>query len=254
MDVVLSDRLKPYIEIAQGLKEYLKGVDVRLVIAGSGETARVLKNSPCGCSVGVGAFASNIVAGSSKKHKICSLIIYPFIGNWHNSCDCGVYAEVPPGLIIDSVVGLIKTPKILVLYSDQAIEPYIERIREEADKKAFVAAVRISSIEELKKKLDILWKDIDVLLFVPDPIFSSEGLIRWLVNQALLHRKLAVGYNRFFLQVGAGVAVTIDYEKTGEETAKLLGSCVGQKKGRWIPAVYRVLFNDKVLKFLGVGR
>ena len=218
------------------------------------DTAKLLKSSPCNCSVGVGAFASSLVVKAFKKRRICSLIIYPFIGNWRSSCDCGVYAEVPPELIISSIVRFIKSPKVLLLYSDQAINPYIERIEKEASEKAAVVAVRISSIEQLKNKLESLWKDVDVLLFIPDPIFSSEGLIKWLVNQALVHRKLAVGYNRFFLEVGAGIAITIDYEKTGEETASLLRECTGQKKGKWVPAAYDVLFNDKVLKFLGVKR
>ena len=86
---------------------------------------------------------------------------------------------------------------------------------------------------------------MNTLLFIPDSTVISEALLSHLVKEALLHRIAVVGYNHFFMEIGAVLAFKIDYKGVGALGAKLAGKVVSGSSCRLHSPPFEVEWNQK---------
>jgi putative ABC transport system substrate-binding protein len=140
--------------------------------------------------------------------------------------------------------------KILIPFSSKESKEYAQRIFSYA--KDF--SLKIIPLE-LKKEdilftLDKIWMDFDLILFIPDPIFSSETVARFLIQQAIIHQKGVIGYNRFFFNEGALLCFLVNFKRTGMETAYLIKEFMKNRYCASSSAFFEIILNKKVWNFL----
>lgn len=92
-----------------------------------------------------------------------------------------------------------------------------------------------------------------VVVFPPHPDLAATALLRHVTAQTVLRRMMPVGYNRLFLEAGAGAAFVADAAGVGREGAALLrDGRFGVESLRRI-APYRLVIKTAVVHYLGVA-
>ena len=249
--VVISGKLRPYWLASEGLKEKvkkeIKGERLITIFA-----EKYKKNYQCSINVAIGSKAVYILNG--KEPKICSLILYPWLLE-NNGCVCGIFLEITPELYIDAIKTYAPWIKnIAIIYSDEKLKGYVDEIKVfSKDKNLNIKELRIASIKELIKRLKEK-SDVEGVILIPDPIFSTEAVIRLVVSFLSSQKKLVVGYNRFFLELGAAISIVTDYKKTGEKLAEIIMHFIRTGNCTWTPAIHRILINEKILKEIARSR
>ena len=238
IQIILSQSLRPYWETAKGIKESLKDFKIKMCLVENYQSQTCTK-------VAVGLKAAQIV----KEAKICILLLYPTITKEPSNCKCGIFLEIPGKIYLKTIKKL--TPwaqSIGIIYSDPSIESYAADIESTLIKNNLKAKkIRISSIKELNK---ILESSIDIIIPIPDPIFSTEAVIKTLVRYFTAQRKIVIGYNNYFTEIGAPISIITDYRKTGKKTAELIYLAIESGKCTWEPAVHEIKVNQEILKRL----
>ena len=252
VSIFLSYKLRPYQDVVKGIKNKFHAVNVFSVEEVKEDNPYALDS--CIYKVAVGLKAVRYL--SSYKHPediydFFVLVLYPWLFEGElSSFYCGIYLEFDPRECIEAIISHARWVKsVAVVYSDERLIPYIESIKEEASKRGFnPKLVRISTGRDFRLLLKHL-KGVDAVVFVPDPIFSTDSVIRAAVTTLVSNGKLVIGYNRYFLEVGAGIAIVTDYTLTGEKLYDLVTSA---RKGQChsFAAVHKVLVNENVLKKL----
>jgi len=90
----------------------------------------------------------------------------------------------------------------------------------------------------------------DAVLFVPHPMLASTTLIRHVVTQCLLRKKIPVGYNMAFHEAGAAMSFLVDPSGVGRQGARLMEALEAGKTGLVVTAPYRVRLKEKTLQHL----
>lgn len=111
-------------------------------------------------------------------------------------------------------------------------------------------------IKKVKSKKELLL-DIQglegkgVFLFLPDPLYDSDVLIKKIVKDLLVKGIGSVGFNRFFMDIGALASFVFDYKEVGYFSAGILkryllfGICQ-----RETPP-FKLFIKEKIAKKLG---
>ncbi len=74
------------------------------------------------------------------------------------------------------------------------------------------------------------------------------ALLTHLVKDALLHGIAVVGYNHFFIEIGAVLALNIDYERVGILGAKLAEDILSGSQCGLASPPFEVEWNEKAWK------
>jgi len=244
ISVFLSANLRPYWEVAYGIRDSLKEFEVKII-----EPEYINdETESCPIKVAVGLKALKTVS-SFKGIKVFSLILYPWMFKETENFQCGVYLEIPPDMYIEALKKEASWVRdVAILYSNSTLERYISDIKNKGEEMGlFIRKIKVNSLESLKKKLNNIWMECDALILIPDPIFSTEAVIKMIARSALKHKKVIVGYNRFFLDIGAAISIVTDYKLTGVETAKMVKDAI-KGKCTWKTAVHKIEINKKLLE------
>ncbi len=252
--LILSARLKPYLEFAEGFRKVLPEVRV-FVLPEDGPLAKdYLEKHPQG-AVAVGTKALRFLRPLPVENIFFALVISPEAAERilpHRHL-CGLYLRLPPQItlplleeLLSQGLGLEKKPFIILLpYSSLENLSFVEKAREVGETLGLqVKAVFVDRVSRLRTLLE--QEEFDLLYCVPDPLFATEEAISLVLRLALLRGKAACGYNRFFLEKGALVSFVFDYQQVGEEAARRWrkGDCGPA------PAPFEFVINQKVLDFL----
>lgn len=91
----------------------------------------------------------------------------------------------------------------------------------------------------------------DGVLFIPDKSIISKAVIQYVITQAALRNIPVIGYNQFFYDNGAALALTINYYAVGQQVAQLVEqhAAVNNSSKTYAPA-FDIHINDDVLKSL----
>lgn len=96
-------------------------------------------------------------------------------------------------------------------------------------------------------------KGARAVLFLPEPTLGSTTVIRHVVAEAVLRHLLPIGYNRLFLEAGAGAAFVFDPVDTGRRAAELLRWERFGKEPLVQAAPFRLRLKAATLRHLGMA-
>jgi len=264
--VVVSSNLKPYLEAVQGFQNHLAqfGADKPSVHfldpdydpAHTLLTGKLRGENPT-LIAAVGPEATGYLWTTfpdAIPHKLYAMVLNP--------------ERVVPGNAPLSGVPL-NIPIEVQLHELSKTFPHLGRvglIYDPANNAAFAAAagiaarsygiamidLQVRSRGDIMKVLESRWKDISALWVIPDATVISESLIHFILKGAIANNVAVFGYNRFFTDSGAALALVCDYEAIGRQTAALaLATLAGEPDTMVVPA-YEVVMNPRVLKTLGL--
>jgi putative tryptophan/tyrosine transport system substrate-binding protein len=264
--VVVSSNLKPYLEAVQGFQNHLAQsgaekpnvhfLDPDYDPAHTLLTGKLHSENPA-LIAAVGPEATDYLWATfpdATPHKLYAMVLNP--------------ERVVPGNA--SLAGVpLNIPIEVQLRELSQTFPHLGRvglIYDPANNAAFAAAagnaarfhgiaiidLQVRSRGDIMNVLESRWKDISALWVIPDATVISESLIHFILKGAIANNVAVFGYNRFFTDSGAALALVCDYEAIGRQTAALaLATLAGDPDGRVVPA-YEVVVNTRVLKTLGI--
>ena len=115
-----------------------------------------------------------------------------------------------------------------------------------------VFPIPVSSTMQLSTVLGTAWKRIDGLWLIPDRTVISESLVRHIAKTAIANRVPVVGYNRFFLESGAAMAMVLDYRGIGRQTAAMCLERVTGQPCRSMSPVFETVVDKRLLQKMGI--
>lgn len=157
-------------------------------------------------------------------------------------------AEVLPDV---QAIGIVYDPK-----SSQALVDALSAAAAAAKKKKgklSVVPIPVGAESEVPAAFHQKLGGIQALLFVPDPTVITLGTIRYLLKESLAAGIPAIGFNGYFVQNGAVLAITLDYDGIGRQSADNVGKLLEHPAGIVEPpAKVTVWVNSRVAQKLGI--
>ncbi len=255
--VVVSSEIRPYIMALNGLRDgldvplevlYLKG-NYRLV-------AHKLASGGARVVVCIGPEAARLVRDRivPPSRAVLLMILEP-ASLLDMSGLCGIDLRVPPPVQFSEMARRFgEGARIGVLFSPAENGRFIEGAASLASNEGLVLVpMPVRSRSEVRRVFEARLPSLDVLWFIPDSTVISEAVVSYLVKTALIHGVASVGYNHFFMERGAVMSFTVDYEAVGQRGADLVRSLLSGGGCPLGPPPYRVEWNEKAWKIV-VGR
>lgn len=264
--VVVSSNLKPYLDAVQGFQSHLEkeetGKSTVYFLDPEHDAANTLltgklQNENFALITAVGpeamAYLWNTFTEEVPRKLYCVVLNPDRVVPGHQTL-CGVPLNIPVHVQIEEFIRQLPRLRRVGLIYDPA--------NNAAFAAAAVAAARPHGIEiihlqvrgrnEILRVLDSRWKNISALWVIPDATVISESLVLFIIKGAIANNVAVFGFNRFFTDSGAAIALVCDYEAIGRQTAALASDILkGLPCPPAIPA-YEAVVNKRVLKTLGI--
>jgi len=250
--VIVSSQIRPYVMALEGLRSSLQQPLKIYYLNLNPELIRHnLSQERHDLLIAIGPEAS-VLAWSTLNpgDKKIALMVLDQQKLLEDAEPCGVDLRIP----IKEQIKLIKERlgdrrKIGILYNPAENREWVEKAQKHgSDLGASVMPLPVHSRHEITKVLSSAYQDIDTLLFIPDSTVISMALLSHLVKDALLHGIAVVGYNHFFMEIGAVLAFNIDYERVGILGAELARDVLSGSECRLNPPPFEIEWSEKVWK------
>ncbi|MBW1787077.1 MAG: hypothetical protein JRK53_10755 [Deltaproteobacteria bacterium] len=263
--VIISRNIRPYVDAAEGVETSLRanaGADVQIFFMkntarGGEDLAERLLKDGYDVWIAVGpdsaAFIWKQLPGDTALRVYC-MVLNPekAIGDGKDVCGISLNIDVGRQLEIISK-GLPRVANPGILYDPRHNSTFVREARERA---AFASIglreLAVSSRKEIPAALKRYWREIDALWLIPDRTVISESVVQFLIKEALLRNIPVVGYNRFFYESGAALAMVFDYEELGGQTGRLALRALGGEVCRSEAPGFHAWLNRNVLNKLGM--
>ncbi len=250
--VIVSSQIRPYIMALDGLRSGLNYPLTVYYLSSNPELVRhYLKQKSYSLVISIGPEAStltwSLLRPGDKKIAIMVLDPQDLLAD---PDPCGVDLRVPMKDQIHLIVDRLGDKrKIGILYNPVENKKWVEQAQKAgADLGVRIIPLAIHKRQEITKVLSSAYQHIDTLLFIPDSTVISEALVSHLTKDALLHGIAVVGYNHFFMEIGAVMAFTINYKEVGTLGAEIAGKVLSGSRCRLLPPPFKVEWNKKVWK------
>lgn len=247
--VILSSGIRPYKEALEGFKDHIEQ-DVKIYEYRSNPKLikHILEKEAHDILVAIGPQAAQSIHSVhiAPEDKIYLMVLNPRRFS-ENGTLCGVDLRIPPETQLKEIrSNLGQGLRVGILYNEvenrDIVEEFAERARELS--MGFIAIpvkTPRDCIEELSRRKDMM----DVLLFIPDSVVIKEALVQYLLKQCVLNGIIAVGYNHFFVETGAVLSLSVDYQGVGALGAEILKRRWNEMECTLLPPPYTVEWNKK---------
>lgn len=263
--IVVSAPLRPYMEALKGLTTTLAEhrIHARQPITLPQDTQGDFRSvqaeliqAPVDAYVAIGPEALSVVDAVSHangKPWVFSVVLDPAKLLPHaERAPCGMALTIPAAEQLEAVARTFPgRTRLGVLYSSAENRLFLQHAETLA--RTLGITLQPIAVDGPKKVPDRLAENLpslDALWIIPDPAIDSKALAEYVVETALFQNIPSIGYNRYFLEVGAAMAFVLDYEKIGAATAVLLDLYL--RSGRCPSAIpsYDVVVNENILRRL----
>ena len=250
--VIVSSQIRPYVLALEGLRsKFQKPLTIYYLNSNPELIRHHLSQKRYDLLIAIGPEASILVWSTlDPDDKKIALMVLDQQKLLADPELCGVDLRIP----IKDQINLIKQRlgdkrKIGILYNPLENRELIERAQKEgAELGISVIPLPVHRRHEITKVLSSAYQNIDTLLFIPDSTVISMALLSHLAKDALLHGIAVVGYNHFFVEIGAVLAFNINYEKVGILGAKLAEDILSGSQCGLSSPPFEVEWNEKAWK------
>ena len=217
--IIVSNRYKPYMDVEHGFsKEKEVKVEVFYLVDNPKKIEIELKKNKYDFIVAVGVQSLSFVKKFNLNIPVFySLLVYPP----DNMSDvCGVYLQPAPEKLVKILHNEYPSVNNLIIpaTSKDSLH-YIKKL--EKSRSHDDLSVTVIDLKSIKKILINSRHENRVFLFIPDELFSSDILIKEIID--LVRNKFhVVGYNPFFCAVGAEICFEDNYFNIGIQTRNLV--------------------------------
>ncbi|OCC15674.1 ABC transporter substrate-binding protein [Dissulfuribacter thermophilus] len=248
--VIVSSEIRPYKEALGGLKssltfpiqEYNYRSNPKLV-------EHVLKSESSDFVVAIGPEAAKAARASSPlpPHKKLYLMVLDPKSLLKQQKICGVDLRIPVERQLDAISKRFPPPvRIGILYNALENQKIIDEFVKKAEWfNATVTGIQVNTPKDCPGALIKNRKNIDILLFIPDTIVIKEALVQYLIKESIFRGIAVVGYNHFFIENGAVMSLSIDYEEVGKLGANLLKQIWDGGKCSLLPPPFKLEWNQR---------
>jgi len=252
--VIVSSQIRPYVMALEGLRSSLQQpLTIYYLNLNPEFIRRHLNQKHYDLLIAIGPEASILTWSTlDPDDKKIALMVLDQQKLLADPEPCGVDLRIP----IKDQIQLIKQRlgdkrKIGILYNPMENREWIEQAQKEGSQLGIsVIPLPVHKRHEITKVLSSAYQNIDTLLFIPDSTVISMALLSHLVKDALLHGIAVVGYNYFFVEIGAVLAFNINYEKVGILGAKLARDILSGSQCGLSPPPFEVEWNEKAWKMI----
>ncbi len=265
--VVVSMTIRPYMDAAEGIRQIVTentqaGLDLFMLENYQAERRGVLADrlssggfQTC-IAVGPEAarFVWNEVHGRNIATRLYTMVLNPENVIPEQDILCGIPLNIPAEKQIGDIAESLPNLEAVGLLFDPANNQQFFRDASlsAGNTDLHVMPIRVGSRKEIPAVLRGVWTRIGALWLIPDQTVISEGLVRYIIKEAIANGVTVVGYNRFFYDSGAGMAMVLDYHQIGRQVGQFwLDRMAGQVCRRKIPD-YQILLNHAVLEKIGL--
>jgi len=259
--VVVSDRIKPYVQVLTGLEQGLENKDIELFFLSPSENqdrvAETLLKKRYDLFVAIGPEAGELIwSMESIGHggKIYSAILDPVRVLKQESPGCGVSLQIPVDIQLREIAAALPGLKRIGLLFDMKHNgEFFEQARISAQEQGLVViALAVDSKKEIPHILRENLSRIDSIWMVPDQTVISEKIVQYVIKEALFDKKGVIGYNSFFIRSGALFAFEFDYTKIGEQTADRVNTYFKENECLGVVPFFNTTINLKMAHTLGM--
>lgn len=265
--VLVSMKIRPYLDAVGGVSDYFDQQEKPPIhvfylddYPDGGRQAlveKIVETAPrLLISVGPDAARfSGIALRTIDVRKIYTMVLSPDKVLPASGAACGIPLNIAPEIQLAYVkaalpglvrIGLIFDPIYNAAYAKQVTAVA-------AGVGLTVVPLEISSRKQLPDLLTKHWEAIDTLWLIPDRTVISEGLVRYIIKEAIVRRVAVIGYNRFFYESGAALSFVFDYRAIGRQTARLgMDAVTGETCEPQCPR-FDTWLNLKVTKKIGIN-
>lgn len=259
--VVLSREIRPYLLAVEALEKALNRPVLRLYLEdGPARITDTLEDPslPMDAVVAVGPEAANLVASSNPNAPMLALMVATPPSRFQLEAPLSaVVLSIPLEEQLDHLHRVLPDLNaVAVLLPPDPPWRDLSRTLALFQTLAPLRAIPLSPADPpaLERTLDAAVEQrAQAVLFVPHSALASTAVIRHVVRQAVLRRLLPVGYNRSFLEAGAGAAFLFDPEDAGKLAAQVLASPRWGREPVVQVAPYRLVLKASTLKHLNLA-
>lgn len=263
--VVISKKIKPYVQVGNGIKIKSEAVqlDVDIFILDP-EIKSIqrntlhqltLKNYQLVAAIGPEAAVFLWGATHIQSPKIYTAILDPENCTGLPRHAMGIALKIPVEIQVKEIrrhfenigtIGLLFDPRFNQTFYDQA--------RTAAFNHSFeIIPVTVGSKKQIYQQLKTYIDKIDALWMIPDQTVISEKIIQYVIKQGIYQGMGVIGYNSFFTLSGAVFSFEFDYEALGSQAALKIKAFL--ESGQWIddPPVFKTIVNQRIANKLGIS-
>lgn len=265
--VLVSMKIRPYMDAVGGVSDYLdqqENIVIHLFYLddypdGGRQTLveQIVEAAPrLVISVGPDAARfSGLALQEIDVRKIYTMVLSPDKVLPASGLACGIPLNIAPEIQLAYVKAALPGLVRIGLIFDPAYNAaYAKRVAAVAAGVGLtVVPLEISSRKQLPDLLAKHWATIDTIWLIPDRTVISEGLVRYIIKEAIVRRVAVIGYNRFFYESGAALSFVFDYRAIGRQTARLgMDAVSGETCERQCPQ-FDTWLNLKVTRKIGIN-
>ncbi len=263
--VVLSAPLRPYLQAADAFLKRIPRYEIvatqTITLPEKHQTAlertrKELEKLPVDAYLSIGPQALKVVAEAAEKTKkpflYCMVLDPKKLIPPPSVPFCGLSLNIPTSVQLQEIARTLPQYKrIGVLISTEANRRLLESGRVSAHSLGIsLIPIWVDTAKQIPSLLTQHLSQIDALWILPDPAINSKALAQYVVKRVLFHNKPAIGYNPYFLEIGAAMAFVLAYDEVGKAVADLMQDFLRAGRCRRSIPPYRVETNEKILRKL----
>jgi putative ABC transport system substrate-binding protein len=253
--VIVSSQIKPFVQALEGFRHgFPQPVTISYVDSNPELIRHNLGKEQYALIVAIGPEAAKIVWSSAANDgpKMVLMVLDPHELLDTNTSLCGVHLRVP----ISDQLRLLSEQmgpgrKIGIIYNPRENKQWVADAGNSALEFGLtLVPLEVSRKQDIEKVLTAALEQIDTLLFIPDSTVISETMVRHIIKKCLLNKIAVSGYNNFFIEAGAVMAITINYKDVGIIGAQLAERILTEGCSTLLPPLFEVQWNQKAWDFI----
>jgi putative ABC transport system substrate-binding protein len=265
--IIVSSKIQPYLDAVEGIKEIIaekSDVSLDLVIPEemdekrSAALAARLSSCEFKAFIAVGPEATLFLWGNVERPcnaiRTFTMVLNPAGLVPGMDLLCGVSLNMPVNEQINQIFRTLpELKRIGILYDPKHNQTFFEQAsKDAAERRIGLLPIPVDSPAQIPSVLNGVWKSIGALWLIPDQTVISESLVQFIIKEAISNGVVVIGYNRFFLKSGAGMAMVVDYRGIGKQTAFLLLERLAGSACRMQQPDIQPILNQGILNRLGI--